>query len=264
MRKVAQNQTGSEHHSRQVAIKLFSTCAFLLLTFLLAPLSHAETLEIGYIEYPPYYYTQNGRPEGFLLHLTEAIMRNSGIEARYTSMPSKRVLHKIKTGGNVASIGWFKTEERERFASFSIPIYENRPIGIIFRKEDEPKFANFHSLKDLMEKTDLKIATISGHSEGIYVDKILNTYPNHVYYVSGKQEQLVKMLKNGRQDFCLLAPEEISMIIERCGYSEDDFMFRTLTDIPAGNKRYLIFSKTVAPETVAKINTAIADLMGNI
>lgn len=245
---------------QKINLPLLISCIVFIFLTSCAHKSYAKTLRVEYIEYPPYYFTCEGRPSGLLLDLTEKVMKKAGVNCKYISMPSKRILYRIRNGHQIASIGWFKTAARENFAKFSIPIYQNKPIGILFRKKDERKFKDYNTLRDILQKTSLKVGLISGHSEGKYIDSLISGSPANTSYISGKQEQLVKMLKAGRFDFCLLAPEEVRMIIEKCGCIPDRYIFRSLDDIPVGNKRYLMFSKNVSDETIGRINKAINEV----
>ncbi|NDV28219.1 ABC transporter substrate-binding protein [Desulfovibrio sp. JC010] len=223
--------------------------------------SYAEQITVGYIELPPYYFTTaDNKPEGFLLHLTKQIMEKAGHKCTYKSMPSKRILHTIKKGGNFASIGWFKTRERKEYAKFSLPIYENEPFGLLLRTEDHKKFYKFRTLKDVLAQDQFKTGYVAGHSMGEYVDRLLRQHPQSVHSLSGTTQQLIKMLHNGKIDFCLLAPEEISTIIKQSGYKEDYFYFMSLADIINGNKRHLIFSRDVSDATIQEINAAIVEI----
>ncbi|NDV23742.1 ABC transporter substrate-binding protein [Desulfovibrio sp. JC022] len=234
----------------------------LSILLLLHGISYADPLTIGYIELPPYYFTNaQHQPDGFLLHLTKKIMNKAGCECTYKSMPSKRILHTIRKGGSFASIGWFKTQDREEYAKFSQPIYKNKPIGIFLRKKDYKKFSRHKTLKELLEQNKFKTGYIAGHSMGKYIDTLLDKHSHSVHALSGTTQQLVRMLHDGSIDFCLLAPIETSKIIQQSSYREDEFYFMSMADITKGNTRHLIFSRNVSDETIEKINTAIDEIM---
>ncbi|WP_421901462.1 substrate-binding periplasmic protein [Maridesulfovibrio sp.] len=229
--------------------------------FLIHDTAYAEQLKIGYIELPPYYYTNTAqKPEGFLLHLTQRIMNKAGCKCSYISMPSKRILHTIKKGGPFASIGWFKTAQREKYAKFSLPIYENKPIVVLVKKENRELFAKYNKLEEILAQKKFKTGYIAGHSMGGYIDYLLEKYPESFHALSGTTQQLVKMLHDGRIDFCLLAPVEIVRIVKQSDYKENDFYFMSMEDIIKGNTRHLIFSRDVSDETIIKINAAILEI----
>lgn len=134
----------------------YTTLVFTILS-LSNKIIYAEQITVGYIELPPYYYTNDQqKPEGILLHLTKKIMERAGCKCKYMSMPSKRILHTIKKGGLFASIGWFKTPDREEYANFSLPIYENKPILVLLRRENREQFSKYKTLEELLKKVDTK------------------------------------------------------------------------------------------------------------
>jgi polar amino acid transport system substrate-binding protein len=55
----------------------------------------------------------------------------------------------------------------------------------------------------------------------------------------------------------LIAPEEIESLLQLNGYSLTAFSAIRMPDIPAGNKRYLIFNKGVSDDLIDRINQAI-------
>ncbi|MFW5498195.1 MULTISPECIES: substrate-binding periplasmic protein [unclassified Maridesulfovibrio] len=238
----------------------YTTLVFTILS-LSNKIIYAEQITVGYIELPPYYYTNDQqKPEGILLHLTKKIMERAGCKCKYMSMPSKRILHTIKKGGLFASIGWFKTPDREEYANFSLPIYENKPILVLLRRENREQFSKYKTLEELLKKSRYKTGLIAGHSMGGYIDYLLQKHPKSFHALSGTTEQLVRMLHDKRIDFCLLAPVEIAKIIRQSPYKEDDFYLMSMSDIIKGNTRHLIFSKDVSNDTISKINAAITEI----
>ena len=69
--------------------KLLSTLLFLLALVAAQP-AHAASLDVYYIEYPPYYTTQYGRPAGTLVDRTSDIFQRAGILPIYKPLPAKQ------------------------------------------------------------------------------------------------------------------------------------------------------------------------------
>ena len=102
------------------------------------PLSNAmgqAKFNVIYIEYPPYYFTNTGNPDGYLLTRASSVLRCAKLDFRLVGCPSNRALHEVKTASNTISIGWFKTQEREQFAKYSIPLCQARPQMAVFLKK---------------------------------------------------------------------------------------------------------------------------------
>ncbi|WP_035075824.1 substrate-binding periplasmic protein [Maridesulfovibrio zosterae] len=244
--------------------QIYSLLAFSMFFYLLFPnVLYAKKLDMAYIEYPPYFYTNStsGKADGFLIKLTSRILNRAGIDFRYEKVPVKRILKQMKSGRYMGSVGWFKTKEREEFVQYSLPIFKNKPTVAVILKKNINKLHDLTNLKEIMKIPDLKVAIIDGHFKGKYIDQVTSLYPDKTFYISGKKKQLLPMIAAERFDIFFIAPEISSSLIESCGYDVNDFMLIPLEDVPAGNSRYLIFSNTVSKQVVNKINRAIEEIL---
>lgn len=236
-------------------LRCFSLC-FLFATLCFAHESCA--LEVLYLEFPPYYYTnKRGAPDGFLLNKTRAILRDAGVEGQFKSVPAKRIMQEIRHGGGVVSIGWFKTSQREQFARFSLPIYSNLPLQILFLKKNRQLFEDMGTLDALMRSQELLLGCLDGYSYGAAVDERLKQGKPRIQEVVGGFPQLVRMLAAERFSYILIAPEEANALIEGNGLSPTSFQTQKLNDIPEGNQRYLMFSMDVPVDVIESINKVI-------
>ncbi|MBI9080453.1 MAG: transporter substrate-binding domain-containing protein [Pseudodesulfovibrio sp.] len=200
----------------------------------------------------------NSKPTGLLISKVDKIMEKAGIKVDYTCYPSKRVLYDIQQGVDVASIGWFKTKERESYAKFSLPIYTNKAVGVFALNEVGKKLSVFSSLKSIMESRQFKLGVIAGNSEGSYVDELIKLYPDQISEVYGRQIQLLKMLEDHRVDFILLPPEEVDVLTKEARVTRK-FVLLEMGDIPEGNKRYIMYSKSVPQALIDRVNNAILE-----
>ncbi len=235
-----------------------------LAALLLAPVAAmAETLDVLYFEYPPYYHQlPNGQPSGLIVDLARRVFTEAGVEVRFEFIPAKRILHDIQRGRPVASLGWFRTPEREEFAQFSLPVYVNRPVGVLFLREMEERFRPYDTLEALMDSRKFFIGRVGGLSDGEYLDSLLARYPDRVVEVTADSVRLLKMLQAGRFDFVLIPPEEMDDLLREAGMAASDFMLLSMRDIPNGNTRYIMYSKTVDPDLIRRIDDAITAEIG--
>lgn len=221
-------------------------------------MAEAEPLQVLYIEYPPYYYTSaDGTPRGLVVDIARKVFAMAGVECAYEYAPSKRVLSAMREGQPVASLGWFKTAEREEFARFSLPVYVNLPLHAAVLRQHSSQFLGYSTLHDLLASGRFVVGRIDGHSYGDAVDLILDAYPRQSVFVAADQERLLTMLEAERFDFLLLAPEEVAMQAKAVGLSTDDLVLLPLRDIPAGNARHIMYSKSVDPEIIRKIDQVL-------
>ena len=233
------------------------TLIFLFL-FVLINSAFSYNIQISYIERPPYYFTKNGQATGFLFDLQKKILNDANVKVHFVSLPAKRALKRVKRPHELhCSIGWFKTPKREKFANFSLPIYQNRPLAIVVKKKNSSKLENYSTLKDVFLDKKLTSTRIDGFSYGTFVDKLIEDLSPKFYTITGEQQQLIRMLAKERMTYLLVAPEEISALIKSNKLDPSKFTVFSLSDIPAGNKRYLMCSKGVGQETIDRINISI-------
>jgi polar amino acid transport system substrate-binding protein len=223
----------------------------------------AESLDIYYFEYPPYYHRlENGQASGIIVDLARKVLASAKVEPKFYFVPAKRILHEIKSGRPAASLGWFKTTEREQFAQFSMPIYVNRPAGVFFRRESEQKFRPYDSLEGLLQSGQFFLGRVQGFSEGAQLDGMLAKYEHKTVQVAADSVRLLKMLECRRFDFMLIPPEEVDVLLQAAQMQGNNFMLRAMNDIPQGNLRYIIYSKAVDQDLVRRIDQAIITEIG--
>lgn len=243
---------------------LILTLCFILASGKIA-FGQESRLQVLYIDYPPYYTTTaDGKPSGLIVDIARRVFARAGVEATFTCLPSKRVILAVQEGAPVASLGWFKTAEREKFAQFSLPVYVNKPVEVVMLQSAAGKFAPFTSLKDLVASRQLTIGRIDGHSEGTYLDQLLANYAPQTVWVTEEKVRLIRMLKNRRFDFTLLPPEEVEVLVEASGLAMSEFARQTMRDIPLGNARHIIYSRTIDPALITRIDAAIAKEVGDV
>lgn len=252
---------------RQISISVFLPAWGALgglMTLLLAPVAvMAESLDVLYFEYPPYYHQlPDGQPSGLIVDLARRVFDRAGIEARFEFIPAKRILYDIQKGRPVASLGWFKTSEREEFARFSLPIYVNRPVGVLVPRERGGRFQSYDTLEALMASREFFLGRVGGFSDGAYLDSLLARYPDRVVEVPADSVRLLKMLQADRFDFVLIPPEEMEDLLREARMSSADFSLRAMRDIPGGNTRYIMYSKAVDQNLIRRVDDAIAAEIG--
>ena len=220
-----------------------------------------EQMTVMYFNRPPYYDTIDNQAQGFLVEMTRQIFDTAGIKPVFIEVPPSRIISYIKNQEKpICSIGWFKNKERESFAKFSIPIYEDRPLVILTLKLKKHLFDRHQTIKDVLSDRTLILAKIDSFSYGVIMDEWINSYTPPVHKIQSIQSVLPKLIFNNRASYMLVAPEEISVMLKEAGLDENQFIALDKPDIPSGNKRYLIFSKDVEDGIIDKINRSIKTL----
>lgn len=238
--------------------------ALALVLALLAPgLARAQgatetDIKVAYLERPPYYWTDNGRPRGFLLELTRKVFDLAGIRAAYAPVPPNRIIADLRENSRpVCSIGWFKTPERESYATFSLPIYRDRPLVILTSRDRAAAFRSHDRLEEVFADPSLVLARVASFSFGQRVDSMLEEHPARSLTVSSTQSVLPLLILEGRVSYMLVAPEEIDTLLHSAGVDPALFVQLRMHDIPAGNLRHLVFNRGVPDEVMRKVNAAI-------
>lgn len=235
-------------------------CMFFFPSFVLSAEVEADQwpLTIYYLEFPPYYYTNaNQEPDGFLLKEADIILRKAGIRPEYRAMPAKRIMQEMHSLKPLGSIGWFRTPRREGFAKFSLPIYRNQPLQIIYLKKHGPLFQEHDSLQDLLGDDRLILGLLEGYSYGTEIDLLIRRVQPPTRIVVGGYPQLVRMLAVERFTYIIVAPEEINVLIQKNHLTSNLFARKELSDVPAGNYRHLMFSKGVSDKLVDQVDRVI-------
>ena len=247
-----------------IKLAMFVICCALAPLFL-GTTGHSAKLDVKYIEYPPYYATTpDGNINGIIVDIVRKVFKRAGVHCTYTSLPSKRIIIEMEKGAEVASLGWFRTAEREKFAKFSLPIYLNKPVGVLMLRDEAHRFSTYNSFKDLMSSGIFKIGRIDGHSDGEYLDSILLNYQGKTVWLAADEVRLIKMLKSKRFDLILIPPEEMEVLVHSAGYYMNDFALQFMNDIPNGNARYIMYAKSIDDGLIKQIDKAIVEEVGDL
>lgn len=237
----------------------------LLLALLLIPQGIAAggdpELKVAYLERPPYYWTENGQPQGFLLDLTRHILGQAGVQSSFVPLPPSRILEEIRHDqAPWCSIGWFRTQERETFAKFSLPIYRDRRPVLLTTKDKAELFGGHRTLREVFLDRTLIMAQMASFSYGTFVDALQQETLARTMTISTTTNVLPRLIARNRAHYMLLAPEEVATLLASAELDPDLFVTVELDDIPLGNLRFLMFSRCVPDDTVARIDTAIVAL----
>ncbi|UUZ54906.1 transporter substrate-binding domain-containing protein [Massilia sp. H-1] len=87
--------------------------------------SAACTKTVRWFDDPPYSFRQaDGQIGGFDADLAREVLRRTGCSARFVNMPWARALVELESGNLDVLPGSFRSQQRERYAYFSIPVQQ--------------------------------------------------------------------------------------------------------------------------------------------
>ena len=193
--------------------------------------------------------------------VTNALAK-AGIEARWVKRSSKRQMREVQQNKSaVCSPGWFKKPEREVFAKFSSPVYQDQP-QIIVARADKAGDISHTTLKSLFQDNALKLSVKMGYSYGSFIDNMRKQLKPNTVETSQDIGGITRMLLGRRFDYFIAAPEEYQSLAERLGIAGEDIVSLQMRDIPPGNKRYLMCSEKVPDGLLNRFNAGLKGLPG--
>lgn len=217
---------------------------------------------VQYRDKPPYSYTKDGKPAGFLLERTLEIFKRAKVEAEFVEIPVKRIMRDIQENtAPVCSPSWYKLPERELYAQFSLPIHQDMPHLILAGSHSEEKIRASKSLKDVFANPELRLGKVSGTSYGLELDAMISTAAQTAMDATVTPLGMAKMIKRKRADYMLIDEEDYRFLNQQKEVDAEEVKPLRFPDMPAGLLRYLMCSKSVSPETMARLNKAIPQVI---
>ncbi|WP_269531084.1 ABC transporter substrate-binding protein [Chitinimonas sp. BJYL2] len=218
----------------------------------------AEPIEVAYRDKPPYSYTENGQPKGFLLERTIAIFKRAGIEARYLEVPVKRITTDIQANQRpICSPSWYKLPEREAYARFSLPIHQDKPHVVLASPKARAAVSRHKLLSSLFADASLQLGVVEGVSYGQALDTAIAQTAKPPMRSTVTPLQLARMVAHGRADYMLIDQEDLSYLQSHSALNTLKLVKLAFPDMPAGLKRYIMCSQQVDPATLNQLDEAI-------
>lgn len=220
-------------------------------------LAAGDPLVLFYVQRPPFMGSGAGAgPAGSLIAPVEAAFAKAGIPAVWREASTLRQLTIIRNDTmRACSIGRYKTPDREAFARFSIPFYQDQPwVGVA---NVRLKIGERARAADLMADPNLTVLLKDDIKFGPYADDLIAHMKARRVGAMSDFGQIIRMIEAGRADFSLISGEEELYYRKQLGYTDKDFKVIHFTDMPAGEKRYLMCSKSVRDAEMEKINAGL-------
>lgn len=234
----------------------------LLIGLLALPTMATQVVTVEYRDKPPYTYTEQGKPAGFLLTRTVDIFRRANLAVAFEEVPVKRIMADIQANQRpICSPGWYKLPEREVFARFSLPIHQDLPQVVLAAPHAVAAVRNHPTMKALFADSALTMGVVDGVSYGPELDAMIAALPKPAMRATVPPLQMAKMIAVGRADFMIIDQDDLSVIDQHHEVSALGIVKVDFPDPPQGLKRYLICSKQVEPAAMAKLDEAIRAMM---
>ncbi|MBB4284495.1 substrate-binding periplasmic protein [Roseospira goensis] len=210
---------------------------------------------------PPYYEpVPAGGYTGLVAGRVARALEAAGVPFTWRLLPPNGHLRTVAADrGPVCAVGWFRTASRESLGLFTAPVYRDRP-QVVLTRADNGAVLSHGTVRALLADPTLRLGTKLGYSYGPALDAAIAGADPPRTTVSQDDTGLVRMLLGRRFDYMIVAAEEGDAVIDAFGVAGGDLATVSLPDMPPGNSRHLLCSRSVGAGTIARINTALAAL----
>lgn len=159
--------------------------------------SDRPTLIFGYIEFPPYYYTdEKGKAQGHLIDLANNIAREAGYAIDYIPLPTKRALLSVANGEVDL---WFGLSTIDVYKD-NVLISEHPIDRLELRVYSTKDMKDFHDKRDLIGKS---VVILRGYSYGGLLDFIEDP-ANKIYTIRvTSHDQALSVLATRNIDYMI-------------------------------------------------------------
>ena len=213
----------------------------------------AQTLTLHYQERPPYSSAAGGAVDGLVATPVATALAHAGIGFTWALTPSQRQLALIQSGtGLHCGVGWFRNAEREARGRFSIALYQDQPFGALARAEAGLPAQT--SAQSLLADRRFRLLIKDGYSYGPQLDTLIERVRPRVVRTSVEPPQMARMLRSGRADWMIVAPEEAASL------AAGELVLVALAGMPPGPTRHLYCSRDLPDAWLARIDAALASV----
>lgn len=237
-----------------------SSLALLLLSFSWFPaksIGECSPIVLHFNERVPYAYMTAQGVKGLTAYPAQQAFEVAEIPYQWQVTPSKRQIHLIKTNKTCGClVGWFKNANREKFAKYTAPLYQDQ-LPVIITRAGHPVLSKKQSLAEVLSDKELIMGAKEGYSYGTVLDEKIKQYAPRIDWTFHENLQMLIKVHAGRNDYFFLAPEEADGLIESSVFTKEAFDYLSLNGIPKGEKRHLLCSKQVSDKVIERLNAAI-------
>jgi hypothetical protein len=220
-----------------------------------------ETVVVYYHERRPYYVTTPNQVHGLIADRVNWVFKDAGIPFVWRKAPAKRQLEIIRNNEQRAcAVGWHKTSSREAFGKFTLPIFMDSPTMAIARTDND-QIRTDQTLARTLSNRRLRLLRKDGYSYGKFIDDAIQQFTPREMVTTGENLSMVKMIHTHRAGYFFISKEEAEDLILCSGLPAKDFQVIRFSDVPLGNKRYLICSQKIEEMTLLRLNRAIKDYL---
>lgn len=218
----------------------------------------SSPLELLVFERPPYYQVDPiDGIVGLVVEPVERALEAAGIAFRWQVSPSSEHLDIVRRNDRpVCATGWFRTPERETFARFTKAVYQDRPMAILIRSDNE-RALRHDAIADLINDRGLTFGRKLGFSYGTALDAMLSEARPPAFTTAQNMKGMIRLLVSKRFDYLFAAAEEAETLVETLGGRSGSVKIRFPKGTPPANTRHLMCSLSVPEAVIRKVDAAL-------
>jgi len=206
------------------------------------------------------FYISGDKVHGLVIDPIALAFKTAGIPCAWQETPARRQLDIIERNEDEScAAGWFKTPEREAYARYTLPIYQDKPFVAVTRADNE-YLAATETLDRVLQERRLQLLVKEGYSYGRLIDERVKALAPRTITTTAENQNILKMIENYRADYSFMTEEEAQDLLTSPEVEAGTFRIVRFSDMPAGGKRYIICSKKVGSEIIARLDAAIRAL----
>ncbi len=218
----------------------------------------SEPVTLHYVQRPPYMMAAGEGLTGLTGGPSYLAFKTAKVAVVVKETPFARQLYYLeKNTGRDCMIGMFRRPEREAFAKYSKPVYQDQPQVIVAGVAQAKRFSDFQSVVDVFNDKKLVLLTKLGYSYGVPLDAMIEKYQPTRIQTTDENLQMLRSVRLNASSYMFMAPEEANVAIEAAGFTASDFKLIRLGNMPEGEYRHLLCSRNVPDEVMHKLNAAI-------
>lgn len=169
----------------------------LFILSIISSVSHARTLRLVTLEYPPYEYTEDGKLKGLAVEVIKRTFKEMKQPITIEVLPWARAMRYIKDGTRDAVFTAFKNPQRERFADFSNQVLMQQAVSLFVRKDSQIEYDG-----DLKKLNQYSLGVVRKISYGLILDSA----------IKDNSFRRVEEANEGTQNFGLLLNQRVDMV----------------------------------------------------
>jgi ABC-type amino acid transport substrate-binding protein len=242
-------------------IRFVRACGACVVLAKFAPVLAAADIDIefGLNNKPPLFYFDQGNAQGDVVEVARQACKLASLRCSFSELPFQRILYYLeqRRPGFVA-LGFSKTREREKFVTFSEPVWLDDSPVLMSRAADKNAFLGYTTLADMVARSRYTFCGKAGNSYPI--DNALQAMGSRDIRFNVEAIRFPLLLTAKRCDFTTLYPAEILPALQASGVPSQEVVTFTYPDMARGEQRYMLFSQKVSIETIERMNVALKAL----